>query len=464
MLIARFISGALLLSATAPLTGQSPEPDEVAQAPTEPAKVERPSRVHIVLDRFREVGGEILREDDATISIRRDGRVETYERNKCLAIVPLINVKDGGQEGVVFLRDGSMIDAFVVADDYDKVVVKIEGIEHELPRDDVAYVRIKPSFEDRLAYLRTNIREDDLEARIELARWMARNGHLLKGREELVAILAKDEHPEAKQLIKLFDARIELEANATTDPTPLPPKADRTAGIPKRTLTAEDVNLIRVYEIDFTDPPKVSVKSSTIKSLIEKHGENALIPNDPRKRESLFALRDIDQVKLIFDVQARELYPEIQVESEPRSLDFFKKRVHNAWLIRNCATSGCHGGNNAGRFYLHRYDTNDPRTVYENLLILERLELEGKGRLIDYEHPSKSLIIQHALPQSASRNPHPDVPGYRPVFPAHGGRLQKETEQFIRAMYRPRPNYPVEFEPPTQNEPLRTPPSPRVPR
>jgi hypothetical protein len=464
MIITRVILATLILAAPATLFGQSPEPDDEVPAPTKPEKAPSPMRVHIVLDRFREVGGELVKTDDATISIKREGRVETYERNKCLAIVPLIDVKNGGEDGVVFLRDGSMLDALVIADDYDKVLVMIEGIEHELPRDDVAYVRIKPSFEERLSYLRENIREEDLESRIELARWMANNDQLERARQELLAVLAMDDHPEAKQLIKLFDARIELETNATDDPTPLPPKVDRTEGIPKRRLTIEDVNLIRVYEIDFTDPPKVNVMPSTIKAMIEKHGSNRLIPKDSRGRESLFALRDIDQVKLLFDVQARELYPEIQVESEPRSLELFKKSVHNAWLIRNCATSGCHGGNNAGRFYLHRYDTKDPRTVYENLLILERLDLGGPHRLIDYENPSRSLIIQHALPPSESRNPHPDVPGYKPVFPADGGRLQKETEKFIRSMYRPRPQYPVEFEPPTQKEPLRAAPSPRVPR
>ena len=418
----------------------------------------------LVVDRFREISGELVSEDDATITILRDGRAETYERNKCIAIIPLIDVKDGGEDGVVFMRDGSMLDALVLEDGYGMVLVMIEGIKHEIPRDDVAYVRIKPSFEERLAHLRESIRENDLEARIELAKWMAANDQIDLARAELVAVLSMDDHPEAKQLIKLLDARKALDANSSKDPVPLPPKADRMEGIPERKITAEDVNIIRVYEIDFSNPPKVTVKPRTIDALIENHGTHPRIPSNAKGREALHGMRDIDKVKLIFDVQARDLYPEIIVESEPHSLDLFRKKVHNAWLIRNCATSGCHGGNDAGRFYLHRYDMKDPRTVFENLLILERLDLGDAGKLIDYENPSRSLIIQYALPATDSRTPHPDVEGYKPVFPSGGGRLQQETERFIRAMYNPRPKYPVEFEPPTQEEPLEAPPAPRVPR
>ena len=466
MLSSRLIALLLLLTSPRGLMAQASKPaEEKPDPPSETAAVPKePHRVHLVLDRFREVSGELVSEDDISISIKRENRTETYERNKCLAIVHLLNIKEGGQEGVVFLRDGSALDALVIADDYGAVVVLIEGIEHELPRSDVAYVQLKPTFEERLAHARNNFRPDDLEARIELAKWIIENGRLQLAKEELTAVLAQDDHPEAKQLIKLLDARIALETTATEGLAPRPPKVDRTAGIPKRKLTPDDVNIIRVFEIDFANPPKVTVGANAVKELIRTNADHPLIPTDARGREALYSLRDIDKVKLIFDTKARELYSEIKVESEPHSLELFRKRVHNAWLIRNCATSGCHGGTNAGRFYLHRYDTSDPRTVYENLLILERLNLGGSTRLIDYENPSLSLIIQHALPPSAARYPHPEVPGYEPVFPSDGGRMQRETENFIRSMYRPRPKYPVQFEPPTQKEPLQAAPPPRVPR
>ena len=420
-------------------------------------------RVHIVIDRFREVGGVVLSEDDASITIRREGRTETFERNKVLAIVPLLEIAHDGETGIVYMRDGSILEAKVLEDAYDHVTVEVEGINHKIPRDEVDHIQILPAFEAWLAHIRTQIKPDDLEARIELAKWMAENGRLQQARTELLEVIAIDDHPEAKQLLQLLDARIELEGEGTSAPKPLPPKIDRTAGLPKRQITEDDVNIIRVYEIDFNRPPKVQVTKKTMEKLIADHGEHPLIPADTRARDRLFALHDIDQVKLIFDVKARELYPQIKVESTPHSLDLFRKRVHNAWLIRNCATSGCHGGPNAGRFFLHRTDTSDPRTMLENLLILERLELGGPHRLIDYENPEMSLLIQHALPAGEARVPHPSVPGYSPVFPPGESRMRTETLRWIEAMYQPRPKYPVEFMPATLDAPLQADP-PRIPR
>ena len=268
----------------------------------------------------------------------------------------------------------------------------------------------------------------------------------------------------APQLLELVEARIDLEASGSETPRPLPPKENRTEGLPDRMLSAEDVNIIRVYEIDFRRPPKVEVDPKTIRKLIANHSTNALIPDQVSRQEQLFALDDLEQVKLIFDVQARELYPEIQVKGEPHSLNLFRTKVHNAWLIRNCATSGCHGGVNAGKFFLHRYGLNSPKTVYENLLILERTELDGPNKLIDYEDPRKSLLVQYALPTSEATFKHPPVPGFKPAFPSGGGKTMSDTLEFIEAMYRPRPYYPVEYEPPTLDPVPQAPGAPRITR
>lgn len=445
--------------------GLAQDPEAPPKEPAPEAREEAPPRrVHIVIDRFREVGGRIVAEDDATVTIRREGRLETYERNKILGLVPLLEVKPGGEEGVVYMRDGSALEGLILEDGYTEVVALVEGIRHQVPRENVDHVELYPGFEEWLAYTRSRIRPDDLEARIELARWMMENKRLELARDELRAVLAIDEHPEAKQLLKLAEVRIELANESPESPVVTAPKVDRTEGLPERSLTTADVNIIRVYEIDFRNPPKVSLGPRVIDDLIAGHADHPSIPADVRGRERLHGLSDLDKVRLLFTVQARELYPRISVDSIPNSLALFRKNVHNAWLIRNCATSGCHGGREAGRFFLHRVDPTDSRTILENLLILERLDLDGPYRLVDFEDPEMSLIIQHALPRNEARVPHPDVPGYRPVFPAGESRIRDRTLEWIRSMYQPRPRYPVDYTPPTQETPLETPPPPRVPR
>ncbi|MDG2030527.1 MAG: hypothetical protein P8J45_05925 [Phycisphaerales bacterium] len=452
---------AVALAGAQETAGQDPPP---VQASEPKAKDTMSGRVHIVIDRFREVSGEVIKSDDASITIKREGRTETYERNKILAIVPLMEPKAGGEHGVVYMRDGSGLEGLVLSDGFDEVVIEVEGIRHRVPRTDVDHVELYPGFEEWLTYARSKIRPEDLEARIELAKWMMENKRLQLAREELTAIIAIDDHPEARQLLELTEVRIELENEGTENPTPMPPKQNRTEGLPKRQLTAEDVNIIRVFEIDFRNPPKVSLGPRVIDDLIAQHADHPLIPNDAQQRKKLFSLHDIDQVKLIFDVKARELYPRILVESIPHSLALFRKNVHNAWLIRNCATSGCHGGQNSGRFFLHRADATDSRTILENLLILERLDIEGPYKLVDYENPEMSLLVQYAMPQTESRVPHPDVPGFKAVFPSGKSRIRTNTENWIRSMYQPRPKYPVDYIPPTQVKPLETPAPPRVPR
>jgi hypothetical protein len=455
-------SSCLWATATAVPASSGQDAPEATGEVAEEAKTRR--RVHVVIDRFREVGGEVVAEDELTITIKRDGREETFERNKVLAIVTLLEVKAGGENGTIYMRDGTRLDALVMEDGFTDVTVEVEGIRHQIPRDDVDHVELYPGFEEWLAHVRERIDPNDLEARIDLARWMVENSRLQLARTELKSVIMIDEHPGAKQLLQLVEAKIALDNEGSSLATPLPPKRDRTEGIPERQLTHEDVNIIRVYEIDFSDPPKVSLEPGTIDALVASHSEHPLVPSDIRGREGLNAMRDIDKVKLIFDVKARELYPNIKVESIPDSLSRFRKHVHNTWLIRNCATSGCHGGQNAGRFFLHRTDPTDSRTILENLLIMERLDLGGPHRIIDYEKPEMSLLVQYALPSAEARVPHPEVPGYTPVFPAGESRIRTQTEQWIRSMYQPRPRYPVEFTPPTQKTPLKAPPPPRVPR
>ena len=218
--------------------------------------------------------------------------------------------------------------------------------------------------------------------------------------------------------------------------------------LPQDILSAEDVNLIRVYEIDFNDPPRVTVSTDAIRELIEKYGDSRLIPATSEGRTALFREDPLKIVRLMFDLKARELYPRIEVETEPPALNLFRERVHNAWLINSCATSGCHGGVDAGRFFLHNRNHRKSQVRYTNLLILERTRLPDLPPLVDWERPLDSLIVQYGLPRTEARHKHPDVRGWKPVFTNANARLLDDFEEWVKGMYRPRPDYPVDFRPP----------------
>jgi hypothetical protein len=63
------------------------------------------------------------------------------------------------------------------------------------------------------------------------------------------------------------------------------------------------------------------------------------------------------------------------------------------------------------------------------------------------------------LPRAGSRYPHPPVPAadgradlWRPTFRNAVDRRFIEATEWINSMYRPRPEYPIEYTPPTSSE------------
>jgi hypothetical protein len=58
-----------------------------------------------------------------------------------------------------------------------------------------------------------------------------------------------------------------------------------------------------------------------------------------------------------------------------------------------------------------------------------------------------------------ARTPHPDVKGWKPVFSQGTPQLMIDTVEWIRGMYQPRPEYPVEYKAPrleAPDKPVRT--------
>ena len=97
-------------------------------------------------------------------------------------------------------------------------------------------------------------------------------------------------------------------------------------------LTFDDVNLIRVYELDFDRPPKVAVAPETIRQMIERYGANSVIPASQLEQRALYRADPLEIVEMLFTLKARDLYPQVDVISEPFALNLFRRRVHNAWL------------------------------------------------------------------------------------------------------------------------------------
>jgi hypothetical protein len=458
----------LLLAAVGLLAAPEPPPET-------PAEEAAAARVVLIVNRNREVPGYVVLEDADVIIVRTpDDRIESFAKSRVLQIVRLVDPQPG-QTGVVILRNGRQQEGIVLKDTFDHVLLDIDGIPARLPRRTVDHVILEPTFEERYAQYKAALGEGQPLRHFELCQWLMSMRKYELVRAELLELLAREQLPEAQRLLKVVEAQLALRETAQppaesrpADGADRPPPA---RGIPlEGILTPEDVNLIRVYEIDFDRPPKVSVEAETIRTMIDRYSASPLIPPTETERRQLFRADPLEIVELLFKLRARELYPQVKVITEPWALNLFRRRVHNTWLLNSCATVHCHGSGQAGRFYLYRHRFKEPQVRYTNLLILHRADLDPEWPLINYNHPEMSLIVQHGLPRMQARKPHPDVAGWKPVFGPAGHRMLRDTIQWIDAMMKPRPEYPVDFEPPllggaTQDPgPLGQPDTDRAPR
>jgi len=427
-------------------------------------------RVILHIGRDQVVMGHVTLEDDDVIVVRHlDDRLESYSKRRMLKIIRLVD-PEPGQMGVVVLNGGQKRVGVIVEDTFDHVIVNIDGIRTKLVRKAVDHVILRPTFDQQYENYRSSARTP--RQRLQLCQWLVDERRYVLASEELAELVREHPGPDSIQLLNIVKAQLALTRRAPT-PEPVEPAAggadDDETVLPAEILSFEDVNLMRVYEIDFDRPPQVAVDPATIRTMIELYGTSSVIPASELDRRALYRAEPIEIVEVLFTLKARKLYPEVNVITEPYALNLFRRRVHNAWLLNTCATARCHGGVDAGRFFLHRRRHKDERVRYTNLLILQRLEVDPQWPLVNYDEPMMSLIVQYGLPRHLARRPHPDVSGWKPVFGRGGQRMLRDTVTWIESMMQPRPEYPVEYEPPRLN-PLTEPDTgpgegvPRAPR
>jgi hypothetical protein len=458
----------------APLTG-SPVPSEVlvgSPTPsTEPAPIHQ---VWIFIDRWKEFGGTVVSETDLIITVTDGLETRTFNKAKVLDIIELVHPKPG-QRGLVQLRDGTIVRGEILKDSLEEVEFQVDSVRGRVPREKVYRVMLELEFETRYARIKAAIAPEEHGRRLGLARWLADQDRLDLAITELEALLRDGDVEEAREMLREINARVKLElsvkeskensqkkaaakaadaAAAEQEQTadagsnsskPAPRGAPTTREmLPKDLLSNEDVNLVRVYEIDFKDPPRLTVSPEGVRQLILRYGSSALVPATTQERNALYSKSSVEIARLMFDLKARDLYNYIEVEEDPTSVAKFRTRVHNSWLISNCATSRCHGGVDAGRFFLYTGNAKDQRIRYTNLLTLLNFKVDGKP-VVNFEDPPNSLLVQYAMTRSSARYPHPDVKGWRPVLSTTTPQLLQDTLDWIRSMYQPRPEYPVKY-------------------
>lgn len=366
-----------------------------------------------------------------------------------------------GTEVVVILRDGERISGVFVARNADLVAVKVAGVEARIPAADVERVVARLPLQERYRQMRSMIDDGDVERLLLVAEWLRANGLLDEANAEIEHILRiEPANSSAARLRGLVDNQRALR-DRQKDMLPSIPRSTPQSDIALTpdspelesaewetpTLSAAQINLIRVYELDLNDPPRVIIPRETIERLLTEFAGNPMLPSSREGKTEFFQLPPEEILAVMFKLQARNLYGEVQVLANPASLRQFKDNVNRGWLATSCASTACHGGPDAGGFRLVGRRPSSDAAVYTNFLILDRARLSSGEPLIDFEHPERSPLLQLGLPRADSIFPHPPVKGWTPTFRNDRAKRFVQTVDWINSIYQPRPEIPIDYPP-----------------
>lgn len=374
---------------------------------------------------------------------------------------------DAEPECILHLVGGRQLMARLISRSDAEIVVRVGPLPTAYKRAEIDRLEILPPVLDRYRAMRAAIDDSDVPSLLVLVDWLRARDQYTEAIHELDHILTIEPgNTRVREMRTLLDQHRMLAANP---PAATAPSAGPRAPKPQRRefplLSADDINLIKVYEIDLARPPRMRVDRQTVEDLIKAYAHSDLMPTSQEGRDALLR-QDPDRIlDLMFRLRAREFYSRVKVIDQPESLKRFRDEIHSSWLMNACATDRCHGGADAGRLLLYNRTRNAEPAVYTNFLILDRATLADGTPLINYDQPHRSPLLHMALPRERSLYPHPETlasKGWKPVFTSQRDRRFEVALDWIRSMYRPRPEYPVIYTPPTSTSLLQ--PDPDEPR
>lgn len=373
-----------------------------------------------------------------------------------------------GELVIVELKSGVVLTGVLLEASRDVLVLESEGVSVRLDRSEVLALKHKPTRYDEYARLRASIPPDDVPGTVVLVRWLLEQelldealreaellsemrphdpdvAKLLRETSATVALMRKRMASEERDLFGVDGAgpgerreRIVEEIEAVRfGPDEFP------------TLTREQINLIKVYEINLRNPPRVRVLPATVDRLFAEYAGHPLIPESRRAREAFKRRPPIEILDVMFRAQARSLYGDVQVVGNPAAMERFRDDVHGRWLINSCASTRCHGGKGAGRFVLRNRRRGTEETFYTNFVILDGYRTEQGVALLNWSDPAMSPLFHYALPREDALFPHPPVDGWAPAIQSRSHRNWEDALSWMRSMYLPRPDYGIDYESPT---------------
>jgi len=358
-------------------------------------------------------------------------------------------------EAVVTTYDGRTLTGELINQSTDSVTLRISGINTPIPRRSIQSIEMKDTPEEQYRKLRAELDDQDQDGRYRLAYMMYEKKWYGLAIRELESMSSDfPDSDKVRSLMTVIRSRVERQEqeeaasgrtrSTTTNTEPAAPATAGNPPGPDQRLSEEQVNAIRVYEVDLDEEPRITVPQDTIKKLFEKYGKEDELNIDEREFRRLSGH---EQLALMFELQARDLYPEVLIRQDPPALKAYRIGLHQRYVMNYCATNGCHGDNSPGGLFLYRMQPNSNATVYTNFYILNRMKREQRS-MIDRDEPRRSLLLQYGLKRDVASNPHPEVQGWRAQFMDEDDARFKQYADALDLLWKPAPDYGISYTPP----------------
>lgn len=364
------------------------------------------------------------------------------------------------KQGVVVLRDGNKMEGDITEKD-NMVVVTIRGIQTQIKREDVqsiSYIEsLDKEYQDRLEKLEPQ----DVQGRLQLARWAFDNHRYDLARDAVERALAIDpNNAEATTFLETIQRQRALERNQSQDADSSSNRSNQSnqpnrppaEAVEKRLLTPDNINAIRQFELKSSDTNvRIRFENDVRRRFVTAYNQDQSYFNN---------LQPVDQALTILSNADEKFTKDVRVLSDPQSMLEYRRFVQ-PMVLQNCATSACHGGAAGGKLILYTTGESTDAVAYTNFYILQSYAKTlaapgsafGSGpaqrKLIDRTQPDMSLLAQYGLPPDKSDIDHPQVSGYRPIFRGRDDARYKQLISWMRDSLRPvEPHYGIDYTPP----------------
>jgi tetratricopeptide (TPR) repeat protein len=345
--------------------------------------------------------------------------------------------------GVVITKDGRELTGDIDVTD-DGVRIRQKGITQTIPQDNVDEVRFRPTVDEQYRQRAAALRPDDADGWYRLAEWAR-----MQGRYDLVyravqrVLASNPDHENAILLKRLAERKLREQMR---EQKPEEPRGRSDSSL----LSADDIQRIRLAEFH-RDGSETRVRVRFAKDFLDTFLDAMGGEPELATRETQLAFRRAsatDQLALILRMSERVDHnpfvyaDQVEILDDPAVFRTFRTQILPL-VLRNCATSVCHGTAGPARLRLIHERALTPPVVYTDFLLLDDARTNA-GRVIDRDNPQASLLLQYGLPPEIAQDDHPELPrSIRPMLRNRRDPNYRRIRDWISSLQLPHPAYNV---------------------